>query len=174
MRTKKAPTPDDDDETPVRRSAPDPFCEWWYPTKVDPISGASVGGHTDAERTWARKDIGRWTRRTFGINAATAYQAKNYRDEYNAWLDLGQPEPDQPFVSICVPLPELKAYWRELGGILATITKPVRPPRQRDYDKGKAPWVEPIDEPKRLEDGNTIDAEFEKLPEGNTNEPIEF
>jgi hypothetical protein len=167
MRKQKTETPDE--ETPRKRLAPDGFCEWWYPTKVDPISGASVGGHQDAERTWARKDVGRWTRRTFGINAATAYQAQPYRDEYNAWLAAGSPTQDHPFISVCVSLGRLRDYWKELTTILAAITKPVRPPRQRDYDKGKAPWIEPVDERKALPDGNTIEGEFEKV-EGNTNE----
>jgi hypothetical protein len=73
-------------------------------------------------------------------------------------------------------LPRLKEFWRELAVILAKIEKPVRPPRQRDYDKGKAPWIEPIDERKALPPhDDTVDAEFVKLtPEENTNEPIDF
>jgi len=166
-----------EDEPLAQRPAPPvAFLDWWNPTGVDNPSGASVGGHPDCERIWARKDSGRWTRRTYGINAVVAWIIDTYRAEFNEWRNLGSPE-REPFVSVCATLEQQTKFWREIRGVLSAIEnqKPVRP-RRRDYDKGAQPWVEPIDEKKMLDDGNTIEGEFKKVEttEENSDEPIDF
>ena len=102
-RTKKT----NEDEAP-RAGAPEEFCEWWYPSAQDEESGASIGGHPDAARMWARKDPGRWTRRAYGTKADTAWACQPYRDEYNAWIAAGRPERAEPFISIALPLDDVR------------------------------------------------------------------
>lgn len=81
------------------------FLTWWNPTGADELSGASIGGHPDSSRVWARKDPGRWTRRTYGVAGTHAWLAQHYRDEYHAWINAGRPE-REPFVSLALPLEE--------------------------------------------------------------------
>jgi hypothetical protein len=154
------------------------FMDWWSVTGVHEPSGASVGGHPDAERVWARKDPGRWNRRTYGINANKAWHVASYRAEYSRWLDADRPQ-TEPFVSICKTAEEQVAFAKELKATLAQIGKPVPKPQPRDWDRGKAPRVEPIDEQpcvltdstqKALPEG-VVDAEFTKLDD---DEPILF
>src|SRR5262252_2818567 len=92
------------DETPRRNAPPEEFCEWWYPSSQDEESGASIGGHPDAARIWARKDPGKWTRRAYGCKADTAWMCANYRAEFNAWIAAGRPERAEQFISIALPL----------------------------------------------------------------------
>jgi hypothetical protein len=108
-------------EQPSRRKPDlptDEFCDWWNPSGVEEPSGASMGGHPDAERTWARKDPGRWTRRTYGINANLAWLSDVYRREYQRWLDAGKPEREK-FVSLALTLKEQHEHWEEIDHILA-------------------------------------------------------
>lgn len=115
-----------DEEPPRRRDtvAPDDFCEWWNPTGILEPSGASVGGHQDAERVWARKDPGRWVRRTYGITATIAWVCENYRREYYRWVDAERPA-DEPFVSIAATLEQQHAHYKTLHALLAQIGKPM-------------------------------------------------
>ena len=100
-----------------------------------------------------------------------AWLAQPFRDEYNAWVKAGRPERTQDFVSLALPIPEQVEKWKELREVLSRIAKPVGRARGRDYDRGKAPHVEPIDEQRaQLEDGNTIEGEFTKIEDG----PIDF
>lgn len=88
--------------------------DWWNPTGREEPSGADIGGHPDAERVWARKDPGRWKRRTYGINAIIAWSCEYYRNEYLRWVDAERPK-REPFVSIALPLDEQKKRWDALG-----------------------------------------------------------
>src|SRR5215472_8830463 len=99
-------------------SPPDDFCDWWNPTGIEEQSGAAIGGHRDAERVWARKDPGRWTRRTFGINAMTAWQTQRFRAEYYAWVKADRPRQLKPFVSLALPLKEQGERWE---GVMAAL-----------------------------------------------------
>lgn len=98
----------------------DAFCEWWNPTGVDEPSGASVGGHPDAARMWARKDPGRWVRRAYGITARQAWSTERFRDQFDAWIEAGKPK--RRFVSIALNLvPDQKAAMDELKATVAAI-----------------------------------------------------
>lgn len=105
---------DDDDEQPQRDQPPDDFIRWWCPTDTNEKSGASIGGHPDAARMWARKEPGRWMRRAFGMTAVTAWACQCYRSEYHAWIAAGRPEPLEPFVSIAVPHEEANERMKEI------------------------------------------------------------
>jgi hypothetical protein len=169
MRRKKKKQ--DDDEKPTGKALPPiAFLDWWNPTAIDETSGASIGGHPDAERVWARKDPGRWSRRTYGINAMLAWDCASYRDEYHSWKDIGCPA-REPFVSICATLERVAEFAKGLKATLAQVGKPMPKPQPRDWDRGKAPRVEPIDEAKALPEAGVVDAEFIKLDD---DEEIKF
>jgi hypothetical protein len=138
------------------------FMEWWNPDSIIEPSGASRGGHPDAERVWARKDPGRWTRRTLGISANRAWLVARYRDEYARWVEADRPETEK-FISICASPERQVEFAKSVKALLAQIGQPMTKPLQRDYDKGKAPWKEPIDEQKALPEAGVVDAEFTKL-----------
>lgn len=119
---KEEPTAPRDD------SPPDEFCDWWYPKKEDPQSGASIGGHPDAARMWARKDPGHWTRRAYGITAATAWLVPRFRAQFNAWKAAGSPKREEEFISLALPLEEQSKCWTELSLVLKTGGKDVEEP----------------------------------------------
>jgi hypothetical protein len=112
----------------------DDFCEWWNASGIDKESGAAVGGHPDASRTWARKDAGRWTRRTYGISAVHAWAADCYRQEYLIWVATGRPERPEPFVSLALPVAEQSKRWREVNAKLAAMPK-VKTARQERQEE---------------------------------------
>jgi len=114
-------------------SPPDDFCEWWNPTGIDELSGAAIGGHPDAERVWARKDSGRFTRRTYGIHALHAWNAQPYRDEYNAWVALGRPE-RETFVSLAATLDLQREFWRGVKADMKAAGKPMPKPLPTDME----------------------------------------
>ena len=155
------------------REAPDAFCDWWNPSRVEEPSGAAVGGHPDAKRVWARKDAGKWTRRTYGTTAAQAWLADCYRQEYEAWVAAGRPKQPEPFVSLAATVERQKEFWHGVATDLRKIVKPVPKAKQRDYDKGKAPWKEPIDEKPKALPEPFVEGEFTKL-KGDEDEPIPF
>jgi hypothetical protein len=125
---------------------PDDFCEWWNPSGTDALSGASVGGHPDAIRTWARPEShGRFARRHYGISAVLAWTAAPYRQEYHEWVRNGRPERN-PFVSMAATVKRQSEFWTGLKGLLPSVGRPMPKPQPRDWDQGKAPHVEPIDE----------------------------
>lgn len=160
-------------QRPANDLPPAAFCDWWNPTGRDVISGADIGGHPDAERVWARKDPGRWSRRTYGVNANLAWLCEPYYQEYTRWVEAGRPKMP-PFVSLAATVERQKQFWHEVSVELRAIIKPVPKAKQSDYDKGKAPWKEPIDERKALPAPNdTIDAEYTKL-EDDDDSPIPF
>jgi hypothetical protein len=101
------------------------FCAWWEPSGVDPENGASVGGHPDAWRIWARKDPGRWIRRRYGIETVIAWNAASYVKEFDAWQNAGSPEPDEPFISLAASLERQKQFWADLKPIIDQIGKPM-------------------------------------------------
>src|SRR4029077_3135847 len=98
MRKKKSSEPYD------RNRPSDQFLEWWNPTGTDELSGASMGGHPDARRVWAREEPGRWNRRTYGTIVRISWQAEIYLNEFYAWKEAGCPE-REPFTSLAVSLP---------------------------------------------------------------------
>jgi hypothetical protein len=103
-----------DDREPSKLESPtDDFCEWWYPYGRDPESGAHIGGHPESERVWARKDPGRWVRRTYGITARIAYNTAHYRGEYEGWVNLGRPR-RKPFISLAATNTRQLQFWRDL------------------------------------------------------------
>jgi hypothetical protein len=120
---------------------PDDFCDWWNPSGTDALSGAHIGGHPDAERIWARKDPGRFVRRTYGVNAVHAWQADNYRQEYLIWVATGRPA-REPFVSMALPMPEQRKRWEEIKTTVALVGKPMPKPLPTDKEINKH---EPID-----------------------------
>jgi hypothetical protein len=83
-----------------------------------------MGGHPDARRVWARKEPGRWNRRTYGTIARIAWQAEVYVNEFYAWKEAGCPE-REPFTSLAVSLPRLELRMRVIKGNLAQVAKPV-------------------------------------------------
>jgi hypothetical protein len=114
---------------------PDDFCEWWNPSGTDELSGASVGGHPDAERIWARPAAhGRFVRRTYGTTATLAWSAAIYRDEYYEWRRNGRPERN-PFVSQCASLAKQAQFWRDLKSTLSKIGKAMPEPFAIDFDR---------------------------------------
>jgi len=105
------------------------FVAWWEPSGTDPESGASVGGHPDARRVWARKDPGRWLRRRYGIPTESAWNIARYVIEFSSWQEAGSPEPDFPFISLAASLGEQATYWGELKPILERIGAAKKPER---------------------------------------------
>jgi hypothetical protein len=97
---------------------PEEFVTWWVPRDTQELSGASIGGHMDATRVWARKDPGGWVRRRYGIEAELAWNMACYRESYDAWHSAGSPQPDEDFVSVALPLDEQKARWQRIEAIL--------------------------------------------------------
>ncbi len=94
------------------QAAPDDFCEWWNPTHRDRDSGADVGGHPDAERVWARKDPGRWVRRTYGVNARIAWNTQRYHDEYLSWVQFDRPHRGE-FISLAATQERQMQFYRD-------------------------------------------------------------
>ena len=101
------------------------FLQWWNPYDVDRVSGASIGGHPEAYRIWARKDPGKWRRGRYGLNVIEAWNSDNYRQDYLRWLAAGKPEPDVPYVSISATLERQKEFWRGLKSLIDKIGKPM-------------------------------------------------
>jgi hypothetical protein len=100
------------------------FLAWWNPHSFDPVSGASVGGHPDAARTWARKDPGKWVRRRYGTSAIVAWNTAPYLEEFQSWKQSGSPETED-FVSIAATLERQKQFWHDLKPIILQIGKPM-------------------------------------------------
>lgn len=112
------------------------FSAWWDPFEFDPVCGASVGGHPDARRRWARKDTDGWIHRMYGVQLLDAWNSDNYISEFEAWRGIGSPEPDKPFVSLAASVQRQKQFWGELKLRIAKIGKPMPPhPLPFDYDK---------------------------------------
>ena len=130
---------------------PDQFAEWWLPTGTDKESGASVGGHPDARRCWARKEPGRWVHKVMGIKSDAAWWYREYREEYRDWVDAGKPE-RKPFVSIAWPMSSQTQKLRLLRATLSQIGKPVinLTPQERQDEAArmgkKRHLIEPTDE----------------------------
>lgn len=89
---------------------PSAFIGWWMPHGHIEPSGASIGGHLQAKRVWARKDPGAWERRTYGFEAEIAWNMAGYRAEFEAWVTAGSPAPEEEFVSIALPRDEQLAH----------------------------------------------------------------
>ena len=132
---------------------PDDFNDWWYPTGTDELSGASIGGHPDAERTWSRRDGSFWKRRRYGINALAAWQCEIYREEFEHWQNNGSPPRATEFVSNAATLPRQREFWSSIRDLLAKM-QPKKIPRlkpaevQAEARRMGLPtkMVEPLDE----------------------------
>jgi hypothetical protein len=96
----------------AKNKPPEDFCNWWYPSRIDTTTGASVGGHCDAERVWARHETGRWLHRTFGMAAITAWMIPRYRNEYKTWVKNGKPKRVNEFTSTIASTEKQKEFWR--------------------------------------------------------------
>lgn len=133
----------------VCKLPPDDFCYWWNPTGVSEPSGASVGGHEDAERIWARKDTeGKWRRKRYGMTCIVAWLHKPYRDQWKAWVEAGRPE-SKSFVSISAG--GVSAL--ELAQLINKIAKPVPGASLGDIQRERlaagdknVKLIEPLDE----------------------------
>jgi hypothetical protein len=123
----------EESELSALEDPPQEFCEWWHPHQRDQQSGADVGGHTDAERVWARKDPGRWVHRKYGTSARSAWNAQRYRDEYLTWVQLGRPERED-FISLAAPLEDQQGFLKQVKSILRNIGKKMPEPGPFDHD----------------------------------------
>jgi hypothetical protein len=139
---------------------PPAFITWWEPAGSDDATGASVGGHPDARRIWARIDNGQITRRVTGTDAIHAWAHDGYRDEFYQWVAAGKPQ-GEPFVSLAATLEQQAMFTSVVANTVRAIKRTIKP-MQTDYDKGKAPFVEPVDEQKA------------RTKEETSDEPIEF
>jgi len=63
------------------------FKKWWEPYTHDPKTGAEVGGHPHARRTWANT---KGKRVVYGVPVEEAFNCQCYIDEYRQWLKDGQ------------------------------------------------------------------------------------
>lgn len=100
---------------------PRDFVHWWEPWGNDQITGASIGGHPDAERLWARPEVeGGYARRLFGTKTKQAWMSACYRNEYEEWRQLGCPERTD-FVSLAASVERQDAFWHELAPTIAMI-----------------------------------------------------
>lgn len=135
-------------QRPANDLPPVAFCEWWNPTGRDEISGADIGGHPDAERVWARKEPGRWHRRTYGTNANLAWLCEPYYQEYTRWVEAGKPKAE-PFVSLAASMERVKQFWHGLASELSAIVKPVpkleeMSPKERQRQKVQVLNAKPV------------------------------
>ncbi len=120
-------------EPSTMEEPPTEFVMWWSPDGTDQESGADVGGHPDARRIWARKDPGRWTRRTYGTTARIAWNAQMYRSEYLRWIEAGRPEREE-FISLAASTERQKQFWHDLKPVISKIGKPMPEPQLADSD----------------------------------------
>jgi hypothetical protein len=97
---------------------PEDFEKWWNPRDTEDESGASVGGHPDAFRLFARKDPGRWVRQSFGTTADIAWNIALYREEYDAWVAAGKPQPDEEYVSIALSREEQQKRFAVIAAVV--------------------------------------------------------
>jgi hypothetical protein len=122
---------------------PEQFAQWWPAVGWQQTEAAT-------ERAWK------------GVSIEDAFNCEAVRVVYREGKETGtlfeKPEINDPDrgLSIRERLTKLKA-------LIAQIGKPMTKPLQRDWDKGKAPWKEPIDEQKALPEAGVVDAEFTKL-----------
>ena len=102
------------------------FLAWWNPDGSDETTGASVGGHPDSYRLWARprEGGGGYTRRYYGIKPLDAWNCAIYVQQFSDWQDAGSPERDEPFVSNAVSGERQREFWRS---VKAQIAKPFPP-----------------------------------------------
>lgn len=118
---------------------PRDFVEWWDPARKDKTSGADIGGHEDAERTWAVKDRGTWKLKVYGIQAEDAWNTVTYRQEYEAWVAAGRRKRSKDFVSITtMPAEEQLRRWRK---VIASMRGRSKQPTKEETDNEH---VEPI------------------------------
>jgi hypothetical protein len=97
---------------------PEDFMKWWVPFGKDEESGASIGGHPDAFRVFARKDPGKWVRQSFGIEPDIAWNIACYREQYNAWRAAGSPQPDEEYVSIALSREEQQKRFAVIAAVV--------------------------------------------------------
>jgi hypothetical protein len=133
-------------EQPTSKARPpQAFYDWWQPHGVDKKSGASVGGHSEAYRTWAKRDTDQygdfWRRERFGMRAETAWNTYQFRSEFLAWVKAGKPERED-FISIPAPAEKLAQFGKMLGQIARKLSMA---PAPQLMPRHSAPALEPID-----------------------------
>ncbi len=112
------------------------FIRWFEPHSIDPESGASVGGHTEANRIWARKDSDGWMRRNYGISTVNAWNTARIIEEFDAWQEIGSPE-GEPLISVAAPLDQQLNFWRGLKDTISKIGKKMPKPTVMDSESTK-------------------------------------
>jgi hypothetical protein len=101
------------------------FTSWWCPSHFDETSGAHVGGHKNANRKWARKDVGQWLHKWYGVSCLDAWNSAPYIEEFDAWVTAGSPEKDEPFISVAVDYERQHQFWSGLKLVIDKIGKPM-------------------------------------------------
>jgi hypothetical protein len=87
------------------------FLQWWNPYDVDPVNGASIGGHPEAHRIWA-KDPGNGT---VDVTASTSLVWNS--DNYRQVISHGSRRTAGPGRSIYLDsatLERQKEFWHEI------------------------------------------------------------
>jgi hypothetical protein len=130
-------------------NVPSAFRQWWEPWGIDKDTGASIGGHPDSYRIWARKDSGHYTHHHYGVNTESAWMTIRYRDEYCAWVEAGSPQREEDFVSVSAPLEKQLAFWRGLKPLIDRIAKPVEAIKHLPEEGFLDPLVEPKSKPEK-------------------------
>lgn len=110
------------------------FLSWWEPFDTEQESGASLGGHPDASRIWARRDAHGWKRRRYGISAENAWNSAEFFNQFDAWRLSGRPERPEEFVSIAAPLERQREFWSSLKKLIFGSVKKFPDPLPHDYD----------------------------------------
>ena len=102
-------------EIPVR------FRQWWEPWGHCKVTGASIGGHPEAYRLWARPEKQGYSHRHYGIETRKAWIMQRFRDEYDAWVRVGMPNRPQDFISISGSVEKQGEFWKGIKTIMTKI-----------------------------------------------------
>lgn len=121
---------------------PKKFVAWFEPNRIDKVSGASVGGHPDAYRIWARHDFGGWRRKRYGMTAEVAWNTRRLREQFES----GGAATEQPFVSVAMPLAE--QHRPNVRDLCKPIPRLTPKEIQAEARRMNQPWrlIEPLDE----------------------------
>jgi hypothetical protein len=100
------------------------FVQWWEPWGFDKTTGASIGGHEEAYRRWARPEPdGSYAHGWYGITTVNAWNAKEYFEQYKEWLNLGAPNRAKDFISLSATTEGQLEFLRGLKGTIDKIGK---------------------------------------------------
>jgi hypothetical protein len=120
---------------------PKKFVAWFEPNRIDKESGASVGGHPDAYRIWARQDQGQWRRKRYGMTAEVAWNTKRLREQFER-----RPANEPPFISVALPL--AKQQPPDVSHLCKPMPRPTAKETQAEARRLGLPhrMIEPLDE----------------------------